>query len=772
MAEKLLNRFEIVRTLGEGAQGKVLLARDTQLDRLVALKALRKGQGNANEARLASRLQHANIVTLHDAFEAQGQQWLVFEYVEGDTVAALLKRDGPMKPTRAVAIACNVLEGLACAHQAGVIHRDIKPHNIIVDTTGRARIMDFGIAVAAGSPADFSGTVSYMAPELLKKMPADAQADLFAVGMTLYQMLTGKTAAEGESAFSILYRIANEPFTPPSSLREGIDEKLDHLVMVALFKEPRERYADAEAMLEALRGWQGTQGGESEEGGGQSTLEFLLRRMRHTADFPALSQAISAINKINENDSERLQVLSEVILKDFSLTNKLLRIVNSATYSQFGGTISTISRAIVILGFDAIRNLAITLLLFEHMHNKAQASSLRDSVLRAFFAGLLCRAIGKRIGARDAEEALICGMFHHLGKLLTIYYFHEESVEIAKRTETGTQEELAATAVLGLSYSELGIGVAQHWSFPERIINSMRLLPEGRQREPQSNLERLRQYANLSAEIQRVIGASAKDAARIQNAVVDRYGIALGLNQRDLNELMQETADSFVGYLGAIGVDHTGSEFIRQLRRASKPAATSNDNQPDDTLDRATLETELESGSKVQTTAVLSAGVQDITNTLVGDFKLNDLLRMILETMYRGIGFEQVVFGTRDAKQPMIQGRFGFGEDVNALVQNFRIPLGPVHDVFQVALERNADILIEDIDAESICDRIPDWYRQLGSSKTFIVFPLKLEKRIIGCFYGNRSKAGSLKIANDELNLLKTLRNQALLAIRTKQVTG
>ncbi|UXY13649.1 HDOD domain-containing protein [Chitiniphilus purpureus] len=772
MPEKLQNRFEIVRTLGQGAQGKVFLARDLKLGRQVALKALRRDAGGAlAEVQMVSRLQHPNVVTLYDAFEAQEQSWLVFEYVEGETLAARLKREGPLSAVQAVDLICGVLLGLAAAHAQGVIHRDIKPHNVIVDAAGRPRIMDFGIAALRGAVAGMAGTASYMAPERLKDLPADAQADLFAVGMTLYQLLTGRTAAEGESVLAILYRIANEPFTPPSTLRPGIDEKLDHLVMVALFKSPEERYADAEAMLEALRGWQGAQdGGAALDGGGQSTLEFLLRRMRHTADFPALSQAISAINKISGDETERLQVLADVILKDFSLTNKLLRIVNSATYSQFGGTISTVSRAIVILGFDAIRNLAITLLLFEHMHNKAQALTLRDSVLRAFFCGLLCRAIGRRLGTRDVEEALICGMFHHLGRLLTLYYFHEEGQEVAKRMEGGMSEEAAATVVLGLTYGELGIGVAQHWSFPDRIINSMRPLPPGALREPQNNLERLRQYANLGNDLQRVIGAGATEAARIQAGALERYGRPLGLESRDIHELLKETTDHFIGYLGAIGVDQGGSEFMRQLRGLRGGTQVAGGTAGEDVLAETVLEATLETGTR--STAVLSAGVQDIANTLVGDFKLNDLLRMILETMYRGIGFERVVLATRDLKQPLIQGRFGFGTDINALLPSFRIEVGPVEDVFQVALARNADILIEDIDTDNIRDRVPAWYRKLVPARTFIVFPLRLDKRLIGCFYGDRGAAHSLKIANDELNLLKTLRNQALLAIRTKQVGG
>ncbi|WP_018747405.1 serine/threonine protein kinase [Chitiniphilus shinanonensis] len=775
MAASLQKRFEIIRTLGQGAQGKVYLAQDARLGRQVALKALPSGGTAAmDEARLASRLQHPNIVTLFDVFEAQGQTWLVFEYVEGETAAALLKREGPLSPVRAAELLTGVLEGLAYAHAQGVVHRDIKPQNLMLDRTGWPRIMDFGIALPRGAAADLSGSARYMAPETLRNLPVETQVDLFGAGMTLYELLTGQTAADGESVMAILHHIAHRAFAPPSRLRPDIDEKLDHLVMVALFKDPRERYADAGAMLDALRAWQGADPpvADDAEASGRATLEFLLRRMRHTADFPALSQAISAINKISGDDTERLQVLSEVILKDFSLTNKLLRIVNSASYSQFGGTISTVSRAIVILGFDAIRNLAITLLLFEHMHNRAQAVSLRESVLRAFFSGLLCRGVGKRIGTRDAEEALICGMFHHLGKLLTLYYFHEESVEIAKRVEGGMAHDAAVRQVLGLDYSELGIGVAQHWSFPERIVNSMRPLPPGALREPQTNLERLRQYTNLGAEMQQLVGCGAKEAGRLRAALLDRYGRPLGIVSRDIDELLSETADQFIAYLGVIGVDHGGSEFMRQLRRVYGGHAAGGGDAFEDTLERATLETAVEAGEQAQPTAVLSAGVQDITNTLVGEFKLNDLLRMILETMYRGIGFERVVFATRDPKRSVIQGRFGFGEGIAGMVDGFQIEVGPVVDVFQVALARNADILIEDIHAESIRDRIPAWYPRWVPACTFIVFPLKLDQRVIGCFYGDMREAGSLKIANNELNLLKTLRNQALLAIRTKQAGG
>ncbi|NHQ87495.1 HDOD domain-containing protein [Iodobacter sp. HSC-16F04] len=777
-------RFKVVKELGQGAQGLVFLANDTQLDRLVAIKVLHSHSAKSiDEAKIVSRLQHPNIVALYDTLISNGHPCLVFEYVNGRTLAQLLAEEGAMQPVRAVEIICGVLEGLAYAHAEGLIHRDIKPHNVMLDELNRPRLMDFGIAARRGNkePGEMIGTAGYMAPEMMQNLPVDAEADVFAVGMTLYQMLTGRPAAEGESVYTILHRVANEPFVPPSSLKDSVDEKLDHLVMVALFKNPQERYHDAREMLLALREWQGGQNQqEGGEGSGNSTLDFLLRRMRHTADFPALSQAVTAINKINEGDAERLQVLSEVILQDFSLTNKLLRIVNSASFGHFGGTISTISRAIVILGFDAIRNLAITLLLFEHMHNKAQAITLKDAVLSAFFGGVLSRELGKKSGARDVEEALICGMFTALGKLLTVYYFHEENIEINKRVQAGGNEENASVQVLGLSFRELGMGVAQSWNFPERMLVSMRHLPDGPVKPPQNQTDRLRLFANVGAALVPLIHLPPSAAERGLQEVEKRIRPAYAWSARELGDLLKDSASAYLGYLGILGVDTQQSDFANQLRVLTG-VLTNKMNAPQqaDTLERAQLHTgQFDSNAETlmpdesirPAAESLSAGVQDITNTLVTSFKLNDLLRMILETMYRSMGFEHVLIATRDPKKNQIVGRFGFGTDINEIIPRFQIDLDKAVDVFQVALERNADIFIEDINVDSIKTRIPGWYRSALTSQTFIIFPLVLEKRTIGLLYADKTKAGNLKIAGKELNLLKTLRNQALLAIRQKQM--
>ena len=188
------------------------------------------------------------------------------------------------------------------------------------------------------------------------------------------------------------------------------------------------------------------------------------------------------------------------ILKDFALTNKLLKLVNTAFYGQFSGTISTVSRAVVILGFENVRQVAVTLALFEHLQNKSQALQLREEILASYFTGLLGRELVSEAGMHDGEEAFICALFHSLGRLVTAYYLHEEFQEICRlQRAQGLDEARASAQVLGLSFEDLGIGVGAAWHFPERLLHSMRRVTDEKVRRPTNTDERLRALAELAA---------------------------------------------------------------------------------------------------------------------------------------------------------------------------------------------------------------------------------------------------------------------------------
>jgi serine/threonine protein kinase len=787
-----IGRFRMVRQLGRGAQGAVWLAHDPQLRRDVAIKTLtlersrepERVRALLDEAVMVSRLSHPNIVTLFDAGQDAGRPYLVFEYVQGSTLAALLREQRRLPPARAANIAVQVLRALDYAHRQGVVHRDVKPANIMVADEDTARVMDFGIAalLSGQDPEDagFHGTPAYMAPEYAATRTFTARSDVFAAGMVLYEMLTGEPAVSGRTVFELLYKLAHEPFPAPSRRCAEVDDRLEAVVMRALAKDPAERYESAEQMVAALEAWMRPDGAGARAETGSGTLEFLLRRMRHKSDFPALATTISAVNKAATSEREAVSGLSSSILKDFALTHKLLRLVNTAHFGQFGGTISTISRAIMVLGFDQVRSAAITLVLFEHLQNKAQAEALKDELLAAYFSGLTARELVAKAGIRDGEEGFICAMFHRLGRLLVTFYLHDEHVAIQRLVAQGREEVTASTEVLGLSYADLGVGVARCWNFPEKLVASMRPVTDAQLRKPAAEADRLRALASLSTDLADVVRATPPEQRDEQlKALVQRYGGALGVTEHHLKGAVQAAAAEIARDAGVLNLKTTASPFLGRSRAWSAPDSGE---APDtrERVDAALADTVLAAPDTVPgpagerdaaaRQALLSAGIQDITNALVGEFQLNDVLRIILETMYRGMGFTRVMLCIRDPAANALKARFGLGQDVDRIIrQGFSVPLAPGKDIFHAAISQGADIYIEDVNGERIRQHVPAWYRAMVPAGALALFPVIVNRKPVGLFYGDSSAARALQFGTEELALLKTLRNQAVLAIRAHQ---
>src|SRR5215210_804688 len=258
-------RYQLLDVVGRGGMGEVWAGRDLRLDRSVAVKLLSPTMASEagvrerfdEEARSAARLSHSNVVLVFDSGEHEGTPYLVMELLPGRTLADEVAH-GPLEPERVRRLGIEVLGALAASHQAGILHRDIKPGNVLLTGEGTAKVADFGIAKSTEglqltSTGMIVGTAAYLAPERLAGQPATVQSDVYAVGVVLYEALTGQKPFGGDTPFAVMRAVEAHQAVPLAEARPGLDASLVTTVQRAMAKDPARRFSSAAAMAEALR---------------------------------------------------------------------------------------------------------------------------------------------------------------------------------------------------------------------------------------------------------------------------------------------------------------------------------------------------------------------------------------------------------------------------------------------------------------------------------------------------------------------------------------
>ena len=276
-------RYKVLSRLGAGGMADVFLAEDNQLGRKVALKLLHRRFAEdpgfverfRREAQAAAGLQHPNVVSVYDRGAYDGTYYIAMEYLPGRTLKQLIRQEAPLDPVRAINITLEILKAARFAHRRGVIHRDLKPHNVIIDDGDHAKVTDFGIARAGASDmtetGSIMGTAQYLSPEQAQGHAVSAGSDLYSIGVILYELVTAQVPFDAEAAVTIAIKHVSEAPPAPRQINPNIPPELEQVILWALNKNPNDRPTDADQLINALEQVKAMiEGGQ----GGQRTASF------------------------------------------------------------------------------------------------------------------------------------------------------------------------------------------------------------------------------------------------------------------------------------------------------------------------------------------------------------------------------------------------------------------------------------------------------------------------------------------------------------------
>lgn len=511
----------------------------------------------------------------------------------------------------------------------------------------------------------------------------------------------------------------------------------------------------------------------------QKTRETTIAKIRQSNDFPAMSSTITLLNKFDSKDDISITEFANVILKDFALTTKILKIVNSVHFMQFG-EVTTISRAIILLGFENVRNLAMALILFDQLHKYKTNIPLMESVLKSFYSALLAEKISSETDFADKEEAFICALFHIFGKILVSFTMPDKLPEILDFMQKhNANESVAAMSILGITFEEIGAAIARDWNFPKKIIYSMKRIMPSELSDTQNDADKLRSISTFVHNISNVIATydALSERETAINKMIDAYGVHFKPYKKIINDVIKSSSEDFIQFSNIFGIDLQRSVFSKNLLKSKDTPSDQRIKVVDDELNLGggieTIDEIMEMDSYESPESIFRRGIQDINKSLLSGFSLNDVIRIVLETMYRGLQLSQeakVLFLIKDTKRPMMVVRYGFGAEINETKSWFEINLNETEDVFNRAILNQKDLVIKSIISEDVKRILPEWYRQRIKEDLFIILlPIVISGVSIGLYYIDGKKENMSSLSSMHLNNLKILRDQTVMAIKQKR---
>jgi HD-like signal output (HDOD) protein len=498
----------------------------------------------------------------------------------------------------------------------------------------------------------------------------------------------------------------------------------------------------------------------------------LLAEIRKVGDFPALAHTVDVISSMTYSESTGSSALADTILHDYGLTQKLLRMVNTLGYRQYG-EVTTVTRAVLLMGFERIRNIATSLILFEHFRHHARTKPLVDLLNKAFFSGVLCRNIAQTTGYADGEEAFLTGLYHRIGQVLTAFYLPKDYASI--QAVPVSERSRRTVEVLGSNYEMLGATIARELHLPEVLQESLSSVSPNSQRRLMMRGERLSCLATLSNEMTDVIAAPGKLETRRQelDQLVAGYGAHITLPE-NLDDLLKAAATEARTSATTFKLHLAGTPLMARLGHFASGQLDAGEDGAAESASGDLIPEEEDPEPVVQLSpeVIVTQGLHEVTALLVGDYSFDDVLRVVLETIYRalGVGRTRVLFLLKDPSKPILRFRFGFGHTPADATAFEEVVLAGTTDFLSQSVVLDKDIIVRNARIPSVAQALPPWLLKKGVlDRYLLLLPLTIERRAIGLFYIDGEKAAGSILSPSIINYLKLLRGQVVLAIKRKR---
>ncbi len=512
----------------------------------------------------------------------------------------------------------------------------------------------------------------------------------------------------------------------------------------------------------------------------EDPLEHMLGQIRRSREFPGISKYISAINQeLSSNpDSFDASELADMILKDYALTSKLLRLANSVTYGYAAGKVSTVSRAVVVLGYVYVRLIAISLSLFEHFKSKHYMADLKEEMVCSLWAGMLAREITIEQGDSDAEEAFICAMLIRLGKMVVIRYFPNEYRKILNQMQdTGCMEAKAVNSVCATTYEALCVAVAKQWNFPDKICESLLPLKTAEWNNKGKTHPKLQVLNSFIRELNKMMGNNALKTGRpLLEDLLERYAQSGNISVLQLRSLIMASVTITEQHAQALDFGTEDIPFFGNLRTAlqikapsqKRAAKESPDEVPSESfqlLDATRIKAEADGQALVQPMEIFLDGVQEISQAMIAGHDVNEIAAMSLEILYRSLNFHRALMFVRDGVTQMMAVRSAHGLLSRQLLRKVHFKIEQAPDFFNCAVQSGKDLIVSDAYDPGISHLVPTWYRSHIDAPAFIFLPVMVQNFTFAALYADRTKEGR-PITDAEYRYLNLLRNQLALAFR------